>query len=119
MKLSVRMRKVGIMKSTLLHLAKTNLVKYCTASMFAKSQQSMSTFALPIKSEEMRIGSVLEVAGRHAIRLTQREIERFVGGDNIFPHRSDLYLIFESQHKEEDVLMALMMLFPGKKLVSL
>ncbi len=71
--------------------------------MFSRAQRPMSTFALPIDSEEISIRSVLEVAGRHAIRLTQREIERFVGGDNIFPHRSDLYLIFESQNKEEDV----------------
>lgn len=93
----------NIMKNKWLNLTKTALFNTCKSGLFSEKRQPMSTFALPVSSEESIMTSILKVAGRHALRLSQKQVERFIDGDNIFSQRPETYLIFESKHKEEDV----------------
>lgn len=41
--------------------------------------------------------------GKKALRLSQKQVEYFIKGCNIFPHRSERYFIFESENTGEDV----------------
>lgn len=71
--------------------------------MFSDAHRPMSAFALLISEAKPQISTILEVEGKKALRLSQKQVEYFIKGCNIFPHRSERYFIFESENTGEDV----------------